>query len=155
MLQINHKYPATLKSAGLSEDKNGQAYPTMSFEVADDTGAKHTVYWNGSLKSAASQAMAAKALIQAGFQYEDFNMLKDGVNMTTFAPADINVELEYTQDASGKATDKLRVKWVNARSAKQFSGAVAKAESAFQAAKAKLGIKSGPKKPTTPEAAPF
>jgi len=44
---------------------------------------------------------------------------------------------------------------VNARSAKQFSGAVAKAESAFQAAKAKLGIKSGPKKPTTPEAAPF
>lgn len=154
MLQINKKYPATLKTAALAE-RNGEAYPTMSFEVADDTGAKHTVYWNGSLKSDASQAMAAKALIQAGFQYEDFNMLKEGVNLKTFAPADITVELEYQLDANKQPTDKLRVKWVNARAAKQFSGAVAKAESAFQAAKAKLGIKSGPKKPTTPEAAPF
>lgn len=140
------KYPATLKSADLGQSAAGDAQPTMIFEVADAEGKLHTVYWTGSLKSDKSSELAAKALISAGFQFDDFNKLKEGVNLTTFAPAKVSVELEYGTNKDGTPSDKLRVKWVNkAGELKKYSGSVQKT-SAFATAKAAMGMKTAPAK---------
>ncbi len=102
---------------GIGETKAKKKYVFIELSVTDSDGDAHTITWFGYLNEGKARETTIRTLVEAGLKSPDLNLFQKGaaggaMDLIVQLSATLEVE-EYTDDATGITSDKMKVRWLN------------------------------------------